>query len=130
MTAPNVATVPGKKLEQGVKYTCAGGKKLPNLGEKKCLMSTTEDTAEHRLTMQVADVNRALLSVSKAVDGGNRVVFDKDWSFIEDRRTGLRTTIRREGMLYVLDAWVKQRSDENITGNEKRSDFPRPGARR
>ena len=110
-SASNVSIVPGRKLEQGAKYTCAGSKKIPNLGEKRCLMATEEDPAEHRLTMQVADVNRALLSVSKAVDGGNRVVFDRDWSFIEDKRTGRRTTIRREGMLYVLDAWVAPSSE-------------------
>ena len=59
--------------------------------------------------MQVADVNRALLSVSKSVDAGNREVFDCDWSYIEDRQTGERTTLTRQGGLYVLEAWVKQK---------------------
>ena len=110
--APNVPTVPGQKMAQGVRYTCAGGKKIPNLGEKRCLMCTNESSTEHRLTMQVADVNRALLSVSKAVDGGNRVVFDSEWSYIEDKRTGEKTTVRRRGGLYVLETWVKARSND------------------
>ena len=114
--ATNVPTVPGLKAQQGVRYTCAGGKRIPNLGEKRCLMCTDESSTEHRLTMQVADVNRALLSVCKAVDGGNRVVFDKDWSYIEDVRTGERTTIHRRGGLYVLETWARARKDQHPPG--------------
>ena len=110
--APGVKTTAGIKMTQGVRYTCAGGRKIPNLGEKKCVMMTTESNAERRLTIQVADVNRALLSVSKAVDGGNRVVFDHDWSYIEDRNTGERTTLVRKGGLYVIETWVKTRQDD------------------
>ena len=62
--------------------------------------------------MQVADVNRALLSVSRAIDGGNRVVFDKDWCFIEDLRAGERFTIQRKGGPYILETWVKARRNQ------------------
>ena len=86
---------------------------MANLGEKQCLLATAESNAEHKFTMQVADVNRALLSVSKAVDGGNSVVFDERWSYIEDKRTGERTTIKRSRGLYVLEAWVKQRPSDS-----------------
>ena len=63
---------------------------MANLGEKQCLLATAESNAKHKFTMQVADVNRALLSVSKAVHGGDRVVFYERWSYIEDKRTGGR----------------------------------------
>ena len=118
--AGGVPVVPGAKI--GRKYTCAGGKPLYNLGEKRCVLASNNDATEHNLTLQVADVTRALLSVSKAVDGGNRVVFDQDWSYIEDRRTGKRTTITRQGMLYVLEAWVKKKPE---TSNQTPG-FPRP----
>ena len=49
------------------------------------------------------------MSVSKAVDAGNKVVFDDGWSYIEDKRTGYRTTIQRRGGVYVLESWVKAR---------------------
>ena len=109
--APDVPTVPGQKMAQGERYTCAGGKTIPNLGEKRLLMCTEESATEHRLTMQVADVNRALMFVSRAVDAGSRIVFDEGWSYIEDKRTGRRTTIQRQGRLYVLEAWVKARDE-------------------
>ena len=110
--ATNVSVVPGAKMKAGVRYTCAGGKKLPNLGEKRCMLTTEETGTVRGLTMQVANVQKALMSVSKAVDAGNRVVFDTDWSYIQDKRTGERTTIQRQGNLYTLEAWVKQRSDD------------------
>ena len=108
-SANNVPTKPGDKFRQGVRYTCANGKKLNNLGEKQCLMANGENATQRNLTLQVAEVNRALLSVSRAVDNGNRVVFDEGWSYIEDKRTKERTTLERRGGLYVLEAWVKSR---------------------
>ena len=125
--APSVNTQPGIKTAQGVKYTCAGGRKLPNLGEKRCMLSTNDSATQRGLTMQVADVNRALLSVSKSVDAGNRVVFDRDWSFIEDRQTGERTTLTRQGGLYVLEAWVKPKPDIR---DQPAMPFGRQGSRR
>ena len=107
----SVATTPGAKFIQGVRYTCANGKKLPNLGEKKMVMCTDESNVQHKITMQVADVNRALMSVSKAVDAGNKVVFDDGWSYIEDK--SYRTTIQRRGGLYVLESWVKARDESD-----------------
>lgn len=125
-SASNVPTVPGAKMKQGVRYTCAGGKKLDNLGEKHCLMSTEESETQHRMTMQVAEVNRALLSVSRAVDGGNRVVFDQNWSYIENKRTGERTTIQRRGGLYVLETWIKSRDNARDTA----APFGRQGSKK
>ena len=124
--APNVQVVPGAKMKQGVTYTCAGGKVLPNLGEKRCLLATEESHTEHVMNMQVAGVNRALLSVSRAVDSGNRVIFDRDWSYIENKTTGEKTTITRKGGLYVLDAWIKQRPEDD---NGKPAPFQGQGGR-
>lgn len=105
--AKTIATQPGAKMAQGAKYTCEGGRKLPNLGEKRCTLSTNDSRTMRSITMQVADVNRPLLSVAKSVDAGNRIVFDREWSYIEDRQTGEGTTLTRQGGLHILDAWVK-----------------------
>ena len=121
--AKGVETTPGIKFTQGVKYTCANGKKLPNLGEKKMIMSVDDTGMEHRITMQVADVSRPLMSVSRAVDSGNKVVFDDKWSYIENKRTGLRTTIQRRGGLYVLESWVRPTDDQEC------QPFQRPSTR-
>ena len=88
--------------------------------------------------MQVADVNRALMSVSRAVDAETRIVFDDQWCFIGDKRMGERTTIARQGGLYVLEAWIKSRGDPPASGGVKgqrdggtaSSPFARQGGKR
>ena len=104
--------LPSYQSKLGLEYEVANGESIPNLGEKRMTMCTNETSTQRNLTMQVAEVNRALLSVAKMVDAGNRVVFDKDWSFIEDLRTGERSTIQRRGGLYILETWVKARRSE------------------
>ena len=52
-------------------------------------------------------MNKALLSVSTAVKAGNRVVFDEDGSYIENRETGQITWLVEEGGMYALKMWVK-----------------------
>ena len=85
-SAKSVPTVPGEKFKAGASYTCASGKPLPNLGEKKCLAYFGDSPTARGLRMQVADISRPLLSVSRAVDSGCRVVFDSQWSYIEKSR--------------------------------------------
>ena len=89
-------------------------------------MCADDSQVHHNFTMQVTEVNRPLMSVSRAVDASNRVVFDEGWSYIEDKRTGLRTTIQRRGGLYVLESWVKAR-DEMLSqpfGNQPNVNLP------
>ena len=77
----------------GASYTCASGKPLPNLGEKKCHAYFGDSGTARGMRMQVADVSRPLMSVSRAVDSGCRVVFDKNWSYIECRAEGPGTAL-------------------------------------
>ena len=81
--AGGIQTIPGRKFAAGVRYTFPGQENAQS-GGKTCVMRTAESTTTRNLAMQVADVNRALPSISKAVDAGNRVVFDDRWSYIED----------------------------------------------
>ena len=39
---------------------------------------------------------------------GNRVVFDEDGSYVEDKVTGERMWMRDEGGMYMLKMWVKK----------------------
>ena len=74
--------------------------------EKKRFVGNTEEGLERRVTAQVADVNKALLSVKKIVAAGNRVVFDEE-SYIEDKGTGDRTWLHEAGGMYMLRMWVQ-----------------------
>ena len=44
------------------------------------------------MTAQICAVNKTLMSVSKIASKGNRVIFDDDGSYIEDKETGERTS--------------------------------------
>ena len=71
-------------------------------------MGVNEEGHERAITAQVCDVNRALLSVKKVLAAGNRVIFDEDGSFIEDKTTGERMWMRESNGMFMLRMWVKK----------------------
>ena len=62
------------------------------------------------MTAQVCAVNKTLMSVSKITSKGNRVTFDEDGSFIEDKTTGERTWLTQSGGMYYPKTWVSRKS--------------------
>jgi hypothetical protein len=67
------------------------------------------------MVAQVCEVNQGLLSVSKAVAAGNRVIFAPDQqggSFIENLASGEKTWLKAEGGMYTLKMWVKRAAGE------------------
>ena len=82
----SVETKPGPASRRGVKYEVANGEEIPNLGEKR-FAAVSEEGTRRNLIVQVCDVSKALLSVRKMVAAGNRVVFDGDGSYVEDKVT-------------------------------------------
>ena len=59
---------------------------------------------------QACAVNETLLSVSKLTKRGNRVVFDDDGSYVENKTTGQRTWMAEDGGVYTLKMWVSKQS--------------------
>ena len=55
-------------------------------------------------------MNQTLMSVSKIASKGNRVVFDDDGSYIEEKSTGVRTWMTQVGGMYSLKMWVSRKS--------------------
>ena len=78
--------------------------------------------------MQIAEVNKALGSVSYMVDRDFRVVFDKDkltgkdLSMMVHKPTGRTTRFRRDRNVWVLDAYCQ---DGNIVSVPAETDFGR-----
>ena len=85
---PSVA--PWVKIEErdwnrrGQTCLSASGDRLPNLGEKK-LEVTTSDGQAATATYQVADVTGALCAVSRMCDKGNTVTFQAEGGSLEPR---------------------------------------------
>ena len=103
----DVETRDGEASRKGVQYEVADGTLIPNLGEKT-FVAVAEQGEMRKMTAQVCDVNKALLSVSKVVKAGNRVVFEEEGSYVEDRSTGERLYLKEAGGMYMLKLWVKK----------------------
>ena len=56
----------GPAARRGVQYEVANGIKIPNLGEKKFVATSSEGIKRH-ITAQVCDVTKSRLSLSKIV---------------------------------------------------------------
>jgi hypothetical protein len=102
----NVPTKEGEASRRGVQYEVANGVRIPNLGEKKFKGDTSEGMARS-FTAQVCEVNKALLRMRKVVQAGNKVVFDSDGCFIEDKSAGKRMWLEEGNGMYMLRMWFR-----------------------
>ena len=98
----NYAIEETPESKPGCKYTAANGDPITNYG-KRTLKAMTPEGEMTRMTMHVCDVTRALASVSSMCRAGNRVVFDEEGSYIEDKSSGKATWLKQEDGVYVLD---------------------------
>ena len=89
-----------------VQYEVADGTLIPNLGEKKYVAVSDAGVARH-MKPQVCEVNKALLSVHRCVQAGNKVVFAASGSYIEDETSGETMPLTEKGGMYMLRLWVK-----------------------
>ena len=103
----SVMTQDSAASKRGVEYEVANGVRIPNLGEKR-FVGTSDEGISRRLTAQVCDVNKALLSVSKVTRSGSRVIFDADGSYIEDKNSGERMHLVEKNGMYMLNLWTKK----------------------
>ena len=79
----NIELKQGQAFKRGVKYEVANGEVIDNLGEKS-FEGVLESGEVRGVTAQVCDVNKALMSVRKMVNAGNRVVFEPDGGYIHN----------------------------------------------
>ena len=61
-----------------------------------------------KLKAQVTEVNKALLSVSRLVSVGNRVVFDSEGSYIVDKQNGECMQMHDNGSMFLLKMWCRK----------------------
>ena len=106
-TLPSIEITEGPAFKRGVEYEMANGEYAPNLGEKK-FQGVTEEGSLRGLTAQVVEVSQNLLSVHRCVKAGNRVVFDSDGSYVENKATGEVNWLTETGNLWTLKLWVKK----------------------
>ena len=91
--------------QYGTVYKVANGNNIENEGEKK-FVAFTDSGQQKIFNMQVAAVDKPLLSVSGVVKRGNRVVFDPEGSYIENLHTWEVTPVYEVNEMYSLPTWV------------------------
>ena len=97
-----------EQSKQGLEYEVANGDTIPNLGERRYIMMTENSSNPKRIAFQVADVHKALLSVTRAADMGYQCVLGKNGGWLQDETSSERIPIQRKGNLYVMRVWVKE----------------------
>ena len=117
--------------KKGVTYELANGDRISNLGEKE-FKGVTSEGKERGMIAQVVDVTQNLMSVSRCIEEGNRVVFDEEGSYVEDKESGEVNWLHKEGGLWTWRMWVKteQGQEDNQEKKEelgKEGDFQRRG---
>ena len=85
----------------------ANGASIPKLVERRCLMWTEGASDPKQITMQVADVNKALLSLSRCVDTGFESRFGRTMGCLLAENLQEVIPLLRKGNLYVLKAWIR-----------------------
>ena len=113
---PNIPIRPSLQSLRGMEYEVADGRPIPNLGERHCLMWTESAGEARHINMQVADVHKPLLSLSRCADMGFESRFGRTMGALIDEDSGEVVPLRRKGNLYVLRCWIRA------------APFGRPGA--
>ena len=111
--------VPSPGSMEGVKYISASGNVIDNVGEKHVQVETNSGR-KRTLNLQIADVTRVLLSVSKICDAGNVVTFTQNGGKITNTETGEVDHFERREDVYRMKLKV-------IGDGSLASGFTRPG---
>ena len=96
---------------RGQEFMSASEDTMPNLGEQK-LGVVLDNGGETMIKYQIADVSRALNSITEICDAGhpdfgNHVIFGRRGGMVVNLETGKTTHFQRENNIYCLDYWVK-----------------------
>jgi hypothetical protein len=88
--------------ESLTKHIMPNGEIVENDGEKHLKVNTAEGE-KFIVRTQLTDVRKPLMSVSKICDEGNIVVFKQNGGYIQNEKTGKKTSFSREGNVYALE---------------------------
>lgn len=105
---PGIGVHESENQRKGLEYEVASGETIANEGGKRCLLMTVGAKVPKRITFQLADVHKPLLSVTKVADAGYECHRNSFGGYLLDTFTGESVPIQRKGSLYTMWAWVKE----------------------
>ena len=105
--AESIPIMPSLQSLRQMEYEVANGASIPNLGERRVLIWTEGATQPKKMTMQVADVHKGLLSLSRCADMGYESRLGRRAGALVCEETEDVVPLIRKGNLYVLRVWIK-----------------------
>lgn len=108
---------------RGQHYATANGARIPNEGEQM-VEALTNEYVPVQMKYQVANVTKALCSVGQVCDQDNAVLFTKTGGYILNLRNKWKTPFSREGKMYVLDTWVKNKTTADGEQQQQQRQLP------
>ena len=106
-----IEIVPSEMSRREDEYEVANAESIPNLGERHLAIWAEGSTQPRHLCMQVADVHKPLLSLSRCADLGFESRFGKRAGALVDGQSGEIIPLHRVGNLYMLRAWIRAAPD-------------------
>ena len=107
-----------KGSRSGLNYVAANGGRMPNLGEKN-VNFRTKDGRSSNITFQVTSARKPLVSVSRIVQKGNKVIFAPGNSYIENMASGKRIELEEINGTYHIDVeYLAADNESDFTGRD------------
>ena len=94
-------------------FRAANGTHIANHGER-AIKGLGDQWQSLSLIAQVADVKSTLGSVYQMLNAGNKVHFEKDNCYIENKRTGVRTPIQEVDGTFEIGVWVPKMPETRV----------------
>ena len=105
--AQHIPIQPSMQSLSSMVYEVADGSETSNVGESRCVMWTEKSYEARKINLQVANVHKALLSLSRCADKGCESRFGRLAGALIDEESGEVIPLARNGNLYILKCWLK-----------------------
>ena len=102
-----ISRVPSAQSQRGMEYKVANAQTISCLGERRLEIWTDRVTAPRGMVLQVADVHKPLLSLSRCADLGYESCLGRTCGHLLDHETGGAISFARKGNLCTLRVWVR-----------------------
>ena len=102
-----ITIYPSLQSARGLQREVANAETFPCLGERRLEVWTEGAESAKAMAIEVADVHKPLLSLSRCADMGFESRFGKDYGALVDIETGEITPLHRQGNLYMFRVGVR-----------------------
>ena len=112
----SIQIYPSNQSERGMLYEVANKQTIPCLGERRLEVWIENASASRNMAVQVADVHKPLLSLSRCADSGFQSMFGQSAGALIDMESYDVIPLKRRGNLYYMRAWIRSSPNASFGG--------------